>query len=74
VCTVAAKSFDDLEIVLPRPKRPRRQFFSRFVKERFRILDIQITIFYKIKEIENPKKKISYSRKLKKSSVTCRKC
>jgi hypothetical protein len=26
-------------------KRPRRQFFSRFVKVRFRILDIQITIF-----------------------------
>jgi hypothetical protein len=44
VYTVAAKSFDDLEIVLPRPKRPRRQFFSRYVKERFRILDIQTTI------------------------------
>jgi hypothetical protein len=42
--TVAAKSFDDLKIVLPRPKRPRRQFFSRYVKERFRILDIQTTI------------------------------
>jgi hypothetical protein len=26
-------------------KRPWRQFFSRFVKVRFRILDIQITIF-----------------------------
>jgi hypothetical protein len=26
-------------------KRPGRQFFSRFVKVRFRILDIQITIF-----------------------------
>jgi hypothetical protein len=41
VYTVTAKSFDDLEIVLPRPKRPRRQFFSRYVKERFRILDMQ---------------------------------
>jgi hypothetical protein len=44
VYTVAAKSFVNLEIVLSRPKRPRRQFFSRYVKERFRILDIQITI------------------------------
>jgi hypothetical protein len=43
---MAAKSFDDLEIVLPRPKRPRHQFFSRYVKERFRILDIQITILW----------------------------
>jgi hypothetical protein len=36
VYTVAAKSFDELEIVLPR-----RQFFSQYVKERFRILDMQ---------------------------------
>jgi hypothetical protein len=31
--------------LLPRPKRPPRQFFSRYVKERFRILDIQIIIY-----------------------------
>jgi hypothetical protein len=41
LCT---KSFNILEIVLPRPQAAPRQFFSRYVKERFRGLDIQITI------------------------------
>jgi hypothetical protein len=44
VYTLATKSFDDLEIAASAAKRPWRQFFSRFVKVRFRILDIQITI------------------------------
>jgi hypothetical protein len=42
---VGYESFDDLEIAASAAKRPWRQFFSRFVKVRFRILDIQITIF-----------------------------
>jgi hypothetical protein len=46
VYTLAAKSFNILEIVLPRPQAPKRQFFSRCVKERFRGLDIQITIVF----------------------------
>jgi hypothetical protein len=40
VYTLAAKFFDDVGIVLPRPKRPRRQFSSGYVKVRFHSLDV----------------------------------
>jgi hypothetical protein len=43
VYTLVAKSLSILKIVLPRPQA-RRQFFSRYVKEWFLGLDIQITM------------------------------
>jgi hypothetical protein len=43
VSTLAAKSFNILEIVPPRPQAPRRQFFSEYDKELFHGFDIQIS-------------------------------
>jgi hypothetical protein len=43
LCTPWLRSRDCL---VSAAKRPWRQFFSRFVKVRFRILDIQITIVF----------------------------
>jgi hypothetical protein len=57
VYTLATKSFDDLETVGLGRKRPRRQFFSRFVKVRFRSLDIQITIHTRCPRTRAPEKK-----------------
>jgi hypothetical protein len=49
VYTLATKSFNDLEIVLPRPQSGLGDNFS-LGSSRFRILDIQITICATVRE------------------------